>query len=221
MPNVNVIITAGGTSQRYGVENKLFEDLNGKPVIKHSVDLFTEMGYDIVITSHLSFIEEMQKIFENYQNIQIIQGGISRQQSVYRGLKALQDKNCDFVIIHDAARPLIKKETVEKCLQKAYETKAAIIAVHTTDTIKTTDINKKITGTPNRTTLINVQTPQIFDYQLILSEHAKHQDKTLTDDASLLEASNIDIYYVEGEYSNIKITNKIDIAYAKILLDTM
>ena len=218
MPKFKVVLTAGGTSRRFGSANKLFEDLNGKPVIKYSVDLFSEMGFEIVIPSHNSAMAEMQELFALYPNVRIIQGGLTRQQSVFRGLKECGD--AEYVIIHDAARPLIKKETVQKALDEVVDKKAVIVAVKTTDTIKTVDIHKKITSTPSRTNLINVQTPQVFEYQMILDAHARHQDKSFTDDACLIEESGLDVYYVEGDYSNIKITNQIDIAYAKILLES-
>lgn len=218
MPVIKAIVTAGGTSRRFGVGNKLLEDLNGKPVIKYSVDLFTEMGFAVIIPAHHSFIPEMEELFKDYSNVRIIQGGLTRQQSVYRGLKTAEW--CDYVIIHDGARPLIKRETVEKCLEKAYEKRAAIVAVHTTDTIKTVDMHKKITGTPLRTNLVNVQTPQIFDYRLILDAHESHLECSMTDDSCLVEAYGTDVYYVEGEYSNIKITNQIDMDYAKLLLES-
>ena len=219
MPLIKAIVTAGGTSRRFGAGNKLLEDLNGKPVIKYSVDLFTEMGFEVIIPSHNSFMPEIQELFKDYSNVKVIQGGLTRQQSVIKGLKAA--KSCDYAIIHDGARPLIKKETVEKCLEKAYEKKAVIVAVHTTDTIKTVDVHKKITGTPQRINLINVQTPQIFDYELILDAHTRLCECSMTDDACLVEALGGEVYYVVGEYSNIKITNQIDIDYAKLLLETL
>lgn len=218
MPLFKVVLTAGGTSRRFGNSNKLFENLHGKPVICHSADIFTEMGLEIVIPAHLSAMEEMKKLFASYNNVKVIQGGITRQQSVYRGLQKLYD--CDYAIIHDAARPLISKDVIKKGMETVLEKKAVITAVKTTDTIKKTDINKKIVATPDRTSLINVQTPQIFDYKMILACHARHQDKSMTDDACLCEASDIDVYYTDGEYSNIKITNQVDLLYAEILMQT-
>ncbi len=218
MPTVKAVVTAGGTSRRYGSTNKLFEDLCGKPVIKYSVDLFTEMGFEIVIPCHSSFQEETAELFKDYKNVKVIQGGDSRQQSVFKGLKAVGD--CDFVIIHDAARPLIQEKTVKRCLETAFEKKAVITAVKTTDTIKTVDETNKITSTPNRANLINVQTPQIFEYRKILEAHEKFQNENFTDDACLIEACGGTVYYSDGEYSNIKITNHSDTAYAKILLET-
>lgn len=216
MPIFKVVITAGGSSRRFGNSNKLFENLNGKPVIQYSVDIFTELGLEIVIPAHSSFIDEMSQLFENYNNVRIIRGGITRQQSVYRGLQEIGA--CDYVIIHDAARPLVTKDIVERGMLAVEDKKAVITAVKTTDTIKTVDNNKKITSTPNRIGLINVQTPQIFEYSMILDAHARHQDKSMTDDACLIEENGLAVYYVDGDYSNIKITNQIDIDYAEILL---
>lgn len=218
MPRVKAVITAGGTSTRYGSTNKLFEDLYGKPVIKYSVDLFTKMGFETVIPCHVSFQREVEELFKEYGNIKVIQGGKSRQESVYNGLKAVGD--CDFVIIHDAARPLIQERTVQKCLETAYQKKSVITAVKATDTIKIIDEANKITATPNRSNLINVQTPQIFEYKKILEAHEKFRNENYTDDACLIEAYGGEVYYSEGEYSNIKITNHTDIALAKILLET-
>lgn len=215
MPIVKAIITAGGTSRRFGNTNKLFEDLCGKPVIQHSADLFTKMGFEIIIPSHMDFMEDIKILFEKYTNIKVVQGGETRQQSVYKGL--LEANGAEYIIIHDGARPLITEDTVKRCLEKAYETKAAIVAVKTTDTIKIVSENNEIISTPDRTKLINVQTPQIFDYKLILDAHKRNKDKSFTDDACLFEAEGKKVYYVDGEYSNIKITNKIDIEYAKLL----
>lgn len=218
MTDIKVIITAGGSSARYG-SNKLFENLCGKPVIQYSIDLFTQMGFDIVISCNSSFIDDMKQLCGCYKNVSVITGGITRQQSVYYALLAVS--SCDYVIIHDGARPLITKQTVEKCLEKAFEKKAVITAVKTTDTIKTVELEShKITSTPDRAKLINVQTPQIFDYKMIFEAHEKNKDKNFTDDACLIEECGKTVYYSEGEYSNIKITNPIDIAFAKILLET-
>lgn len=216
MAIIKAVVTAGGTSRRFGNSNKLFEDLCRKPVLKYAVDLFTEMGFEVIIPSHASFMADVEELFKDYKNVKVIRGGLTRQQSVYRGLQ--EAGGSDYVIIHDGARPLIKKEVVEKCIEKAKEKRAAIVAVKTTDTIKTVDIDKKITGTPNRANLINVQTPQIFEYSYILEAHEKNKDKSLTDDACLIEEIGGEVYYVEGDYSNIKITNQIDIDYAKLLL---
>ncbi|MBQ2645684.1 2-C-methyl-D-erythritol 4-phosphate cytidylyltransferase [bacterium] len=217
MPEIKVIITAGGSSRRFGDENKLLYKINNKEVIRYSVDLFTEMNFQIIIPTNKDAIDDFQRLFKNYDNVTITEGGITRQQSVYKGL--LQIGSCDYVIIHDGARPLITKEIVQEGINAVIDKRAIITAVKTTDTIKTVDMNKKITSTPNRINLINVQTPQIFDYKIILEAHKKYQDKSFTDDACLIEELGLNVFYIEGDYSNIKITNKIDIEYAKLIMD--
>lgn len=217
MPVIKVVVTAGGTSNRFG-SNKLFEKLKGKFVVQYSVDLFTSMGFEVVIPANKTFLDDMKDIFKLYPNVRVTEGGATRQESVYKGIIA--SGKCDYVIIHDAARPLIKKETVEKALDKVYKEKAVIVAVKTTDTIKETDENKKITATPDRSKLINVQTPQIFEYNLILNAHKKLAGQSFTDDARLVEQVGNDVFYSDGEYSNIKITNQLDLKIAEILLET-
>ena len=105
----NAIITAGGTSSRFGNKNKLLEKINGKEVIKYTVDAFRYANVDnIIICTNPSIMEEMQELFKGYENIKIIEGGATRQASVYNGLKF---DTCDYVVIHDGARPIISTRT--------------------------------------------------------------------------------------------------------------
>lgn len=216
---IKAIIPAGGSSSRYKGKNKLLEILNGKPVILHSIDTINSIENieEIIIPSSLELMPILEDILKNYDNVKAIQGGKNRQESVYNGLKNCGE--CDFVIIHDGARPLIKKPTILKCLESAYKNKAVIVAVKTIDTIKIVDENLKIIETPNRENLWNVQTPQIFDYNLILSAHQKLAGQNYSDDAGLLEALGINVFVVEGEYSNFKITTENDLIQAKIKLN--
>lgn len=213
--NIALLITAGGSSQRFG-RNKLLENICGLPVIVHTILAFSEIDVSqLVITVSDELKCELQKIIEvdsvlKNMNIKLVNGGKTRQASVFNGLTAL-DKDTDFVIIHDGARPLVKKETVEKCLKKARETKAAIVAVKAIDTVKVVDSTGLILSTPNRDNLRYVQTPQIFDYNLILSAHKKLAGENFSDDAGLLEHIGVPVYVTDGEYSNIKITTPSDI----------
>ena len=213
---VNAIIPAGGTSSRFGNKNKLLEKINDKEVIKYTVEAFENSNVDeIIICANISIIEELENIFKDFKKVKIIQGGETRQASVYNALKACDEP--DIVAIHDAARPLIKKEDIEKCLNKAIETKAAIVGVKAVDTIKQTDNNNKITSTPDRNHLWYVQTPQIFDYKIVMQAHKKFEGQGFSDDAGLVEANGKDVYITEGSYSNIKITTKKDILLAQML----
>lgn len=213
---IKAIIPAGGSSSRYKGQNKLLEILNDKPVIMHSIDTISSIENidEIIIPASLELMPILKEMLKNYANVKIVQGGKSRQESVYNGLKSCG--KCDFVIIHDGARPLIKKNTILKCLENAYKNKAVIVAVKAIDTIKIVDKNLKIIETPNRENLWNVQTPQIFDYNLILSAHEKLIGQNYSDDAGLLESLGIDVFVVEGEYSNFKITTENDLIQANI-----
>lgn len=212
---IKAIIPAGGSSSRYKGGNKLLENLCGKPVILYSIDIlesFEEID-EIVIPASIELIPILKEMLKDYKNVVIVQGGSTRQESVLNGLKACQ--KCDYVLIHDGARPLIKREIITKSIKEAYNKKSVIVAVKTIDTIKVVDSNLKIVETPNRENLWNVQTPQVFDYELILDAHNKLEGQNFSDDAGLLENLKIPVYIVEGEYSNIKITTAEDLVIAE------
>ncbi len=215
----SVVVTAGGSSARYG-KNKLLEKIDNKEVIIHSIEAFAPFNpSEIVVSVSKNFEPVLKSLLKNYnlQDVKVVLGGSTRQASVFNALKACTAP--DVVAIHDAARPLIKKEDIEKCLKKAQETGAAIVAVRAVDTIKMTDENNKITQTPDRKTLWYVQTPQIFDYNLIMQAHKQFEGQGFSDDAGLVEALGKPVYISEGSYSNIKITTKKDIYIAQMLYE--
>lgn len=213
---VNTIITAGGTSSRFGKSNKLLEEINGKEVIKHTVDAFMASNTDkIIICANLAIIDELRKIFTGYEKVEIIQGGETRQQSVFNGLKY---SKCDYVLIHDGARPIITPELINICIETVKRLKALSVVTKTTDTIKEVE-DGKIIRTIDRSKLYNTQTPQAFDYNIIIKAHKKFAGQNFTDDASLVEQLGEPVYIVEGSYKNIKITTQSDIALAKIYSD--
>ena len=228
------IITAGGNSTRFG-SNKLLEKINGKTVIEYSVEAIIKSGIDEIVVccgddllqkfgnSSLSLLSQNNKI-------SVIKGGKTRQESVYNGLQTI---NCDYVLIHDGARPMISPEIIEKIKQKVVEKKAVSVMTKTVDTIKEIDENGKVIKTIDRSKLYNTQTPQAFEYNLIKSAHEilkksicplseenvqSTKEVNYTDDCSMLEALGYDVYMVEGDYRNIKITYPSDIELAKIYL---
>lgn len=204
----SAIITAGGISSRYGNTNKLLEKINGKEVIKYTVEAFLNEVDEIVICANNSIIEALTRLFESFDNVKIIEGGSTRQASVYNGLMAV---NCDYVLIHDGARPLINSEIIQKTKQFVIDKNAVSVMTKTTDTIKEVDENGKIIRTIDRSKLYNTQTPQAFEYSLIKSVHEKLKGQNFTDDAGMVEFCGMDVYIVEGDYKNIKITTKSDI----------
>lgn len=229
---ISVIITAGGSSSRFlGVNdlpdvnkgnsvgrNKLLEKINSKELIRYTVKAFIGINEisEIIICSNPSIIEALKIIFKNFEKIKIVEGGKTRQESVFRGLKACE--NCDYVLIHDGARPMITKEIINKAIEEVQEKKALTVATKTVDTIKQVDKNLKITKTIDRSFLYNTQTPQAFEYNLIKNAHEKLQGQDFTDDAGMLEFLGKDVYVIEGDYKNIKITTQSDLEVAKVYL---
>ena len=212
---INAIIPAGGTSSRFGNTNKLLEKINEKEVIKYTIDAFTATNIDeIIICANISIIEKLKNIFKDYEKVRIIEGGKSRQESVFNGLKA---SNCDYVLIHDAARPMITPDLINSAIDMVKEKKALTVATKTIDTIKEV-VDGKIIKTIDRAKLYNTQTPQAFEYNLIKFAHEKLIGQNFTDDAGMLEELGYDVYILNGSYKNIKITTQNDIDIAKVYL---
>lgn len=216
---ISAIITAGGSSSRYGKDkNKLLEKVNSKTVIEHTLDAFLGVNAigQIVICANKSIIEQLNNIFGNITKIKIIEGGETRQASVFNGLSSLTD--CDYVLIHDGARPMISTEIIEKAITMVQDKKALTVASKTIDTIKQVDENLKIIKTIDRSSLFNTQTPQAFEYNLIKEAHEKLKGQNFTDDCGMLEFLGKDVYILEGDYKNIKITTQSDIEIARAYL---
>lgn len=205
------IITAGGTSSRYGNTNKLLEKINNKEIIRYTVEAFERSNVDeIVICANKSIIKDLEKMFSH----KIIEGGSTRQESVFNGLKSI---NCDYVLIHDGARPMITPEIINKTIDMAKEKNAVSVMTKTIDTIKEVE-NGKIIRTIDRSKLYNTQTPQAFEYNLIKSAHEELIGQNYTDDAGMIEHLGHDVYIIEGDYTNIKITTPSDLELAKVYL---
>ena len=212
---INAIITAGGTSSRFGNKNKLLEKVYGKEIIKYTIDAFETSNVDeIVVCSHVSIMDELKQLFKDYKKVVLTEGGSTRQQSVYNGLKF---SNCDYVIIHDGARPMITTDMINHCIEMVKDMKALTVATKTIDTIKEVE-NGKIIRTIDRSKLYNTQTPQAFEYKIIKHAHDTLKDQNFTDDAGMLEALGETVYILDGSYKNIKITTQFDIETAKIFL---
>lgn len=216
MQKFSLIITAGGTSSRYGNTNKLLEKIDSMTVIEHSVRPFKNFEEidEIIIPANISIKKDLAEIFSGSEII-IIEGGQTRQESVY---KALQKVKNDYVIIHDGARPLINEKIIREVLDKTVKYNAVSVMTKTTDTIKEVDENGRIIRTIDRTKLYNTQTPQAFKTLLIKDAHEKLQGKSFTDDSSMLEELGIDVYIAEGSPMNIKITSKSDLDFAKLYI---
>lgn len=216
MKKFSLIITAGGTSSRYGNMNKLLEKINDKTVLEETVSKFIDFDEidEIIISANSSIIEILQQLFNNTK-IKIIEGGNTRQKSVYNALQVVKN---DYVLIHDGARPLIRKDTIAYVLEAVLDKDAVSVMTKTTDTIKEVDSTGRIIRTIDRSKLYNTQTPQAFKTSIIKEAHEKLKDGNFTDDCSMLEELNIPVYIVNGSYTNIKITIKSDLDFAKLYI---
>ena len=216
---INAIITAGGTSSRFGKTNKLLEKIHDKEIIKYTVESFDLPEIDrIIITANPMIIETLRTFFTDNRKVKIVTGGTTRQQSVYNGLIA---ERCDYVLIHDGARPMISQAIIQNAIETVKLKKALTVMTKTIDTIKEVDETGKILRTIDRTRLYNTQTPQAFEYNLIKEVHEKLKGQNFTDDAGMVEHLGIDVYMIDGDYKNIKITTQNDIAIAREYLKTL
>ena len=216
MNKFSLIITAGGTSSRYGNTNKLLEKIHDKTVIEETVTKFIDFDEidEIIISANVSIIPILQEMFNN-SKIKIIEGGNTRQKSVYNALQVVKN---EYVLIHDGARPLIRKDTIAYVLEAVVDKNAVTVMTKTTDTIKEVDTDGRIIRTIDRSKLYNTQTPQAFRSDIIKQAHEKLKDGNFTDDCSMLEELNIPVYIVNGSYTNIKITIKSDLDFAKLYI---
>lgn len=213
-----VVIVAAGKGSRMKMDiNKQFIKLNKKEIIAYTIEKFYNHNNidDIVIVVREEEAEFFKKeVLEkyNFKNIKIAFGGKERQDSVYNGIKML-DINCKNVLVHDGARPFVTKEIISDSINKVKEYNAVVVGVPVKDTIKVIDKDNNIVDTPNRSTLWAVQTPQTFDYNILLNayEDAFNSDFYGTDDAMLVERIGYKIKMIEGSYNNIKVTTPEDI----------
>lgn len=213
---VTAIIVAAGSSTRMGFD-KLFYPIQGKPVLEHSIQKFSQNPFvqEIVIVAgnNQDKIEELVKKYTDRLPIIVTKGGSTRAESVKKGLACAKG---DYIAIHDGARPFVSQEIIHTTIKKAWETGAAAPAVPVKDTIKITK-DQTVESTPNRDTLYAVQTPQVFlkqKYQQALQQVA---DETLTDDCQLLEQAGMEVYLTQGSYENYKITTPEDLKEKKIM----
>lgn len=222
--NSVVIVSAGKGSRMKANINKQFLKIRDKEVIAHTIDKFYNNKN---IKEVIIVIREDEKEFfdENiikkyrYKDIKIAFGGQERQDSVYNGLKVV-DQNCEIVLIHDGARPFVSNEIIEKSIENAKKYNSAIVGVPVKDTIKIVNEYNDVVNTPNRSTLWSIQTPQVFDYSLIMKAHEKAKNDKYygTDDSMLMEYLGYNVRVVEGSYNNIKITTPEDLKIAEEIL---
>lgn len=200
-------------------DSKLLLKINGKTVLERSVNAFLNISDvdEVIVVTREKDIPAFSDILVD-ERVSFVVGGDTRQQSVMNALDVIDD--CELIIIHDGARPLIKSEDIENTIRAAKENKAAAVGVFVKDTVKMVDKNGFVVSTPDRSTLFAVQTPQIFDFELYrnAAQNAREKGLDFTDDCQLVESFNQKVKTVVGSYSNIKITTPDDIVLAENLL---
>ncbi len=226
MPNfVSAIIAAAGSSTRMGLGfSKQFIMLDNKPVIAHTLSAF-ENSYlinEIIVVCRTDDIAEIFNIVKKYNITKFkdcVVGGNSRAESVKNAISHL-DSKCEYIAIHDGARPLVTSNEIQDTVNGAFKYNACAIGVPVTDTIKVITDDNLIIDTPQRSTLFAVQTPQVFEKGLYLKalKNAENIGANITDDCSLVEAYGSKVYVINGNYTNIKLTTQADIIYAEAIL---
>ncbi|MTI66507.1 MAG: 2-C-methyl-D-erythritol 4-phosphate cytidylyltransferase [Firmicutes bacterium] len=222
---VSVVIPAAGMGKRMkSKKNKQYLLLQGKPVLAHTINKFNKCKLidEIIVVTRENEIEyckeNIVKKYDFNKVSKVIKGGKERFHSVYNGLKSV-DENTDILLIHDGARPFITGKTIEKCIVNVNEYKACILGVPVKDTIKEVNEDKSIINTPDRSRLWAVQTPQCFEYDLILNAYNSDINKeNITDDSMLLERLGYEVKIILGDYNNIKLTTPEDMEFAKAIL---
>ncbi|NLZ48132.1 MAG: 2-C-methyl-D-erythritol 4-phosphate cytidylyltransferase [Clostridiales bacterium] len=222
------LIVAAGKGKRMGSEiSKQFLTLKGKPILYYTIKAFSQCEKidSIVLVLAKEYMDFTRKeIVEKYDFKKVktlIEGGKERQQSVYNGLKAID--NCNIVAIHDGARPFVTTDIIEKGIIYAEEYGASACGVNPKDTIKVVNEQGFSVTTPDRNTLMAVQTPQCFKFDLIRQCHMKAEIEkfTATDDTMIVEHYGHRVYLYEGDYKNIKVTTPEDMLLGEEILDKL
>ena len=218
------VIVAAGSASRMGGIDKVMALLQGEPMIVRTVRTFQECDAisEIVIVTREDLIVPISNLCRDMPKVKaVVMGGSSRQESVNLGLNALSDK-VKLAAVHDGARPLITWQVIDRTVRAANTYGAAAPAIPVKDTIKVVE-GRVVKNTPDRATLFAVQTPQIFDFDLLRGalKKAEAEGAQVTDDCSAVELTGFKVKIVEGDERNIKVTTPMDLKIAEMLLEEM
>lgn len=218
----DLIIPAAGSGKRIGGEvPKQFIEIKGEVILSYTINAFLESEVppkQIIISYSKGNEDYLDQLLQknNYKNIRLVEGGKTRQESVFNALKSI--KKSKYVLIHDSVRPFITSTIIKNILGKLSTSKAVIPVVPVKDTIKFVEDNSVI-DTPDRAKLFAAQTPQGFEFDTIYNANLKCEDLSrVTDDSSIVEMMGEKVEIVEGNYSNFKITTSDDLEFAKKLI---
>lgn len=228
MGHTAAVILAAGRGTRMGTSiHKQYLELKGKPLLYYSLMAFENSSIDrIILVTGKGEEEYCRREIVDYFGFQkvsaITAGGRERYHSVYAGL--LKTQGADYVLIHDGARPCVTRKIIEDALEGARNYGACVVGMPVKDTIKVADLQGFASGTPDRSTLWLIQTPQAFEQKLITKAYEKLMEsessqKGITDDGMVVETmTDKKVKLIQGSYSNIKVTTPEDLEIAEILL---
>ncbi|MEQ9115894.1 MAG: 2-C-methyl-D-erythritol 4-phosphate cytidylyltransferase [Rickettsiales bacterium] len=216
--NIAALIVAGGTGSRLGGDTpKQYLKINNKPIISYTVDKFrNHPGINHVCVAISK--EKKQTFTEIFKDtVDFCFGGNERKDSVRLGLEYLTKINPDFVLIHDAARPLINEEDITQIIEKLDGGCGVVAAKKINDTVKKVN-GQNILHTISRKSLMAAETPQAFDFNKIFLLHQEHKHLHFTDDSMLFEMEGLPVKFIETTSNNIKITSKEDLLIAESII---
>jgi len=212
-----LILLVAGSGRRMNIdENKILLELNGKPIFIHALESFIKSGLIstyVIVCRPQDEAQIRKSVDQTDIPYTLVYGGEQRQDSVYNGLSSIKN-TCEYVMVHDGARPFVTTETILKCAESMVHFGSGVAGVPVYDTIKQID-NKIITKTLDRNQLIAIQTPQCFRVETLLKAHKKAKADHFcgTDESILIERMGRDVHWVFSEQDNRKITTMADIKY--------
>ena len=222
-PHCSAVIVAAGSSQRMG-SDKLLHNLGIMPVLARTLLAFQdcELVDEIVVVTRMEKIVEVAGLCKKYRidkASKVISGGATRMESALAGVSEVK-KRARLIAIHDGARPLVSVDLIEKTVRAAAEFKAAVPAVKSVDTLKLVEDGETVTGSLDRELVLRVQTPQVFEADLIKGAltFAAEKNLPLTDECSAVELMGVKPRIVPGEEDNIKLTTPRDMLFASAIL---
>lgn len=216
------VIVAAGSASRMGGIDKVMANLGGEPMILRTVRAFQNCDAiaSVVIVTREDLIRPIAGLCKDMDKVTaVVAGGSSRQESVHLGLNALP-KGTKLAAVHDGARPLISWRLIDRVVRAANTYGAAAPAIPVKDTIKVVE-GGLVKDTPARSSLMAVQTPQVFDFDLLRGalRKAEADGAAVTDDCSAVERTGMKIKIVEGDERNLKVTTPMDLKIAELLLE--
>lgn len=222
LKSCGVVIVAAGSASRMGGIDKVMAPLAGEPMIVRTVRAFQDCDAvkKIVVVTREDLILPITSLCSGMSKVKaVVAGGSSRQESVHLGLNALSGE-VQLVAVHDGARPLVSWQLIDRVIRAANTYGAAAPAIPVKDTIKVVK-GGVVEQTPDRSNLFAVQTPQVFDFDLLRGALKKVEQEQLqvTDDCSAVEQMGMRVKIVEGDERNLKVTTPIDLKIAQMLLE--